>query len=199
MPRSSCLGGGDDQRSIRVALLADIRAAFAAKGADRLSSDELAAHLASLDDHPWPEYRAGKPISKTQVARLLKPLGVSSGTIRLPDGSTPKGYYLTAFWDPFARYLPTENATTPQPEDSCGSPPNFKTPHRSGCGASEASETASISVACGVVAFRKALFDDDKFKERAAILEYDGGYARAEAERRALAELTGRRDKSWLQ
>ena len=189
---------GDDQSSIRVALLADIRAAFMAKRVDRLSSDELTAYLGSLDDRPWPEYRGGKPISKTQVARPLKPLGVSSGTIRLPDGSTPKGYYLTAFRDPFARYLPAENATTPQPKDSCGTAPDFKPPHGNGWGVSESPGTGSISAACGVVSDRKALADDDELRERAAILEYDGGYSRAEAERRALAELRGRRDKSWL-
>jgi hypothetical protein len=49
------------------------------------------------------------------------------------------------------------------------------------------------------VADREAPPDDEEFQERAAILEYDGGYPRAEVERRALAELTARRDKSWLQ
>ena len=190
---------GDDQRSIRVALLADIRAAFATKAVDRLSSDELASYLGSLDDRPWPDYRGGKPIGKTQIARLLKPLGVSSGTIRLPDGSTPKGYYLTAFLDAFARYLPAESATTPQPHDFRGSTPDFKTPHGSGCGVSELSETPSISAACGAVADRAAPPADDAFQERAGIIEHLGGYPRAEAERRAGAELTDRRDKSWLQ
>jgi Protein of unknown function (DUF3631) len=190
---------GDDQSSVRVALLADVRTAFAAKAVDRLSSDELAAYLGNLDDRPWPDYRAGKPISKTQVARLLKPLGISSGTIRLPDRTTPKGYYLTAFRDAFARYLPAENATTPQPEDFRGSAPEFKTAHGDGCDVSGSPERASASAACGVVADRAAPPDDNEFQERAGIIEYDGGYPRAEAERRALAELTGRRDKSWLQ
>ena len=40
--------------------------------------------------------------------------------------------------------------------------------------------------------------DDDEFGERAGIIEFDGGYSRAEAEQRAHAELTGRRDKSCL-
>lgn len=31
--------------------------------------------------------------------------------------------------------------------------------------------------------------DDDEFQERAAILEFDGGYSRSEAERRAQMEL----------
>jgi hypothetical protein len=37
---------------------------------------------------------------------------------------------------------------------------------------------------------------DDAFEERTAILQYNGGYTRAEAERVARAELTGRREKS---
>jgi Protein of unknown function (DUF3631) len=192
-------GDGDDQSSIRVPLLADIRAAFAAKGVDRLSSDELASYLSGLDDRPWPEYRAGKPISKAQVAHLLKPLKVSSGTIRLPDGSTPKGYYLAAFRDPFARYLPAENATTPQPQHFRSFGANFKTLHGKGCGVSEAPETPSVSAACGVVAVCEPGADDGEFEECAAILEYDGGHPRAEAERRARAELAGRREKNWLQ
>jgi hypothetical protein len=173
-------GDGDDQGSVRVALLTDIRGAFAAKGVDRLSSDELATHLGTLDDRPWPEYRSGRPITKAQIARLLKPLRVSSGSIRLPDGSTPKGYYLAAFRDAFARYLHAENATTPQPQDFCGSAPDFKTPQGNGCGVSELAETPSSPAACGAVADREPHPDDDEFQERAAIREYDGGYPRSE-------------------
>jgi putative DNA primase/helicase len=97
--------------SARVQLLSDIRAAFATtKGVDRLSSEALVDYLVSLEDRPWPEWgKAKKPISKTQVARLLKPLAISPGTIRLSDGSTPKGYYKDAFADAFARYLPSED------------------------------------------------------------------------------------------
>ena len=190
---------GDDHGSIRVALLADIRAAFAAKGVDRLSSDELATYLNNLDNRPWPEYRAGKRISKAQVAHLLKPLGISSGTIRLPDGTTPKGYYLTAFRDAFARYLPAENATTPQLQDFRGSAPDFRAPHGNGCGVSRLPERASVSAACGIVADREAQPDDGEFEERAGIIEEGAGCSRAEAERRSRAELAGRRDKSFLQ
>jgi hypothetical protein len=81
---------GDDQGSMRVALLADIRAAFAAKAVDRMTSEDLVAYLVGLDDRPWPAYRGGKPITEVQIARLLKPLPVSSGTIRLDDGRTAK-------------------------------------------------------------------------------------------------------------
>ena len=53
-----------------------------------------------------------------RMAALLKPFAISGGTIRLPDGSTPKGYKLADFADAFSRYLPDlpsaeNNATTP--------------------------------------------------------------------------------------
>jgi putative DNA primase/helicase len=97
--------------SARIQLLADIRAGFAAKNTDRLSSETLVEHLVSLEDRPWPEWgKARKPISKVQIARMLKPLSISPGTIRLADGSTPKGYHKTAFEDAFARYLSSGDA-----------------------------------------------------------------------------------------
>ena len=189
---------GDDQGSIRVALLADIRAAFAAKAIDRLSSEELLSYLVSLEDRPWPEYHAGKTITKTQVARLLARFHISPGTIRLADGRTAKGYYRRVCDDAFLRYLQPETVTPSQPKDFRLAP-DFQASQGIGCDVSDLAAPPSISVACGGVTARDAgPDDDDELAERAAILEYDGGYSRAEAERRARAELTGRREKSWL-
>jgi putative DNA primase/helicase len=79
-------GQGDDEASVRVALLADIRDAFAAKAVDRMSSEDLVGHLVSLEDRGWPEFRGGKQLTKAQLARLLKPFQVSPATVRLADG-----------------------------------------------------------------------------------------------------------------
>jgi len=98
--------GADDESSVRVALLADVRDAFAGRNADRLASEDLVAHLVELDERPWPEFKAGRAITKTQIARLLKPFGIKSGTIRFENGRTAKGYYRALFEDAFARYLP---------------------------------------------------------------------------------------------
>jgi putative DNA primase/helicase len=104
-----------DQDSIGTLLLGDIRAAFEAKGIDRISSDDLAAYLVGLDDRPWPEFSKGKPLTKAGLARLLSRFKiVAPGTIRLPAGGTLKGYYLSGFDDAFARYLPTKNVTPSQ-------------------------------------------------------------------------------------
>jgi hypothetical protein len=71
--------------------------------------------LHEMKDRPCAEYgRQAKPISKNQIARLLKPYGIRPGTKR--DGNeTFKGYERSQFDDVFARYLPTENVTPPQP------------------------------------------------------------------------------------
>jgi predicted outer membrane repeat protein len=176
--------GADDGETARTMLLSDIRAAFIAKGVDRIASEDLVACLASLDDRPWPEYRAGKPITKVQLARLLKPLKISSGTIRLDDGKTPKGYYRRAFEDAFVRYLPAErNATTPQGKDSATFSQNQSATSGGGV-AFPNPQNPSVSAACGVVVVREPQTgNDEDYEERAAILEYEAGMSRADAER----------------
>jgi hypothetical protein len=106
---ASMVGREPDETSVRVRLLFDIRACFAAQKADRLSSEAIVEYLVGLEDRPWPEWgKTRKPISKVQLARLLRPLRISPGTIREEDGPTPKGYKKTAFKDAFDRYLPPE-------------------------------------------------------------------------------------------
>jgi putative DNA primase/helicase len=114
------------EQSIGIQLLADTKAAFKAKKSDRFSSEDLTAHLNSLDDRPWSEFNNGKPLSKARLARLLSRFNIAPGSIRLPDGHTPKGYYLSAFEDAFATYLPPESATPPQPNSGghCGASEN---------------------------------------------------------------------------
>jgi Protein of unknown function (DUF3631) len=180
--------GGNEDESRRPLALADIRVAFEVKQTDRLASEDLVEFMASLEDRPWAEYRRDKPISKAQLARLLKPLKISSGSVRLPDGRTPKGYHRSQFEDAFARYLPSQNATTPQPAENLASQPDSKTPQVNGCGVLEFPGSASNPAACGGVAFSEPLFwanDALEREERAAILEYDAGLPRDEAERAA--------------
>jgi putative DNA primase/helicase len=53
-----------DTASVRTLLLTDIRAAFAASGADRLSSEAVVSHLVELEHRPWPEWgKTRKPIT----------------------------------------------------------------------------------------------------------------------------------------
>jgi len=90
--------------SIGAKVLADIKAIFAERGKDRIASAELAAALGAMEERPWPEWKGGKPITQSGLAKLLKPFGIITTNIRLGD-ATPKGYQLAHFQDAFERYL----------------------------------------------------------------------------------------------
>ena len=105
-------GGGSDDLTWAVLLLSDIRKVFAAKGADRLTSAELAEALNGLEESPWGEIQ-GRALDARSLARRLKHFGVKPRTIRFAGG-TAKGYQLDDhLLDVFARYL-----ADPEEDDS---------------------------------------------------------------------------------
>jgi len=112
------------EQSVKTQLLEDIRSIFSGETAllDRISSQDLVDKLTAMDGRPWAEWKSGRPLTQNTLARLLGPFEIISGTIRLPDGRTPKGYYRSAFDDAFSRYLPPQTATPPQPNNHghCG-------------------------------------------------------------------------------
>ena len=96
---------------MRTLLLADIRGVFGEKKADRLKSEVLTAALNAMTDRPWPTFDRGRWMTPAGIARLLKPFGISSETIRFGE-DTAKGYRVSAFEDAFVRYLPSEGVTS---------------------------------------------------------------------------------------
>jgi putative DNA primase/helicase len=107
--------GVSDTESIRTLLLGDLADALERSGG-RMTSSSLVRQLASMEERPWPEWSRGQPITPRQVARLLRPLGIVPRSIRLEDGSTPKGYVGDdqVLVDALSRYLPSRSATAPQ-------------------------------------------------------------------------------------
>jgi len=155
--------GEDDSLSVR--LLRDIRAVFEASGVDRLASKTLCERLAAIEDAPWAEIHRGKPITQNQLARRLEPFQIAPRTIRLPDGSTPKGYLLDSFRGVFAAYFPDSkrhNATTQRREgESC----DFQTATEGACGVPENGTNPNGERRCGGVADRNprtATADSDR-------------------------------------
>ena len=92
-----------DEESIGTQLLADIEGIFSDRDVDRLASTDLCRTLAKMEDRPWPEWRYTKPMTTTQLARLLAPYVIRPKTILLTNESTSKGYLLADFGDAFAR------------------------------------------------------------------------------------------------
>lgn len=111
--------GRENAESVGVKLLAAIRRAFAETGANRLSTEQLLESLMRCEDGPWVEWwerdinSGNRRGPASRLARILQPYGIKSGSIRLPDGSTPKGYKADAFTEAWARYAPPGGETAP--------------------------------------------------------------------------------------
>jgi Protein of unknown function (DUF3631) len=132
--RAACVelyGGREiDDESSGVRLLADVRDVFEDRDTDRLATAGLLDGLHRVDEAPWGDWY-GKPLSARSLAKMLRPYGVHSRTVRLDDGTTPKGYLREQFDEPWGRYTPStpppkrHNATT---RSQSGIEPDFKTP-----------------------------------------------------------------------
>lgn len=100
----------DDDMSLGVMLLADVREIFKDEGIDNLRTTEILRRLIAMEDRPWPEYKNGKEITPPQLAKLLARYSIAPQNLRLPDGRVAKGYKLSSFQDAFERYLPPSPA-----------------------------------------------------------------------------------------
>jgi len=90
--------------SARIQLLEDLQSLFQEKKATGLASSEIVEYLGEMEDRPWPEWKSGRPITTRQLARLLKPFGVTPGLLWI-DNKGVRGYQIDNFEDVFRRYL----------------------------------------------------------------------------------------------
>jgi len=100
--------------SLGTRLLADVRAVFDDKQADRLPSAALVDALVALEEAPWGEIR-GKGLDTRGLARRLKPFSIAPKVMRMEAG-TPRGYQRADFADAWRRYLPASPVEAQQPQ-----------------------------------------------------------------------------------
>lgn len=112
----------DDQPS-GARILADIRRIFHAGGdPDSIATDNLLLSLNSDPEAPWTEWgRNG--LTPRGLAGMLREFGITSGNVRMGDGTQRKGYMRNKFADAWRRYCPTTHPTNPTPG------PRQSTPH----------------------------------------------------------------------
>jgi hypothetical protein len=92
----SARAGADEDDTARMMLLTDVRAIFAERNTDKLSSAELVAALVAMEGRPWADRKAGRSLSVSGLARLLAPFRIIPGTIRT-SVTTAKAYQLAHF------------------------------------------------------------------------------------------------------
>lgn len=115
----------DDDDELGIRLLADVKKIFRASEIERMSTADLLAALIAEEESPWADWH-GRPLTARGLARFLSPHGIRSSTIRLADGTTPKGYKAESFADAWKRYVSEkrpQSATTPQPASANGLEP----------------------------------------------------------------------------
>jgi hypothetical protein len=111
-------GGADAEAAMSagVLLLNHIRAAFEEARSDRLSTVQLLRRLVEIEEGPWGKWWGAEVARSTDsepptaaavdLAKHLRPFGIKPKVIKMPDGSTPRGYLREGFEEGWSRYLP---------------------------------------------------------------------------------------------
>ncbi|MFD5563829.1 DUF3631 domain-containing protein [Kitasatospora griseola] len=87
-------------------ILADIRRIFHAAGEPgSIATDQLLFTLNGDPEAPWAESGRGG-LSPRGLGAMLREFGISSGNVRMPDGTQRKGYLRHKFLDAWRRYCP---------------------------------------------------------------------------------------------
>src|SRR5262249_55495908 len=94
-----------EEASIRIELLKDMVVIVKERNDGRMHSDDIVNGLVGMENRPWGEwgYRNPKPITKHQIANLLKPLGIQPEQMKI-GGVNRNGYALEALEPALTRY-----------------------------------------------------------------------------------------------
>jgi putative DNA primase/helicase len=160
----------EDNLELGALLLGDIRLIFGDSEQSMFSAD-ICKRLTVMEDRPWPEWRQGKPITVTQLARAVQPFGLRPTTVRIAT-NIAKGYYKKAFKEAWSRYLPSTSTPT-SPEGRGFEPLQRYAPRerpdsaengavtQSGCNGLENTLKPAETVACNGLTAQNAAVSDD--------------------------------------
>jgi Protein of unknown function (DUF3631) len=102
--------GDDEDPSLGLLLLADIRTVFDERQAERIATMDLVTYLGAFDESPWGEWwldaKTGEPLRSAphRLAQLLRPYRIRSTTAR--GERRAKGYKRESFVEAWERFLP---------------------------------------------------------------------------------------------
>lgn len=105
----------NQQSSLAIMALTDIREIFNSQGTDKIHSGKLLSEMRKLIGRPWNEDERGRELSPNRLAMILKPFGIFTENIRMKDEKGEekviKGFRRKAFeltWEQYLRPLSTE-------------------------------------------------------------------------------------------
>lgn len=97
----------EDDEPSGVMMLHDIAELFATRSGrpDRIATSELVTDLIMMEDRPWAEWRHGKPLTASTIAKHMKPFGIRP-TVKKLHGSSTRVYLRSEVDAAAARYVP---------------------------------------------------------------------------------------------
>jgi putative DNA primase/helicase len=98
------LSGSASEEVAGIMLLEDLRAIWEKQQTHALHSQDIVKALVAMEGRPWAEWRHDKPLTKTQLAALLEPFGITPKQV-WATGRNLQGYEREAFTDTFKHYL----------------------------------------------------------------------------------------------
>jgi Protein of unknown function (DUF3631) len=153
----------DDNSTKGVELLSHCQQAFGED--DRLATVVLLERLRDREESPWKDIR-GKPVDDRGLASKLRRYGIKPKPIRIGE-RTPRGYAVEDFHDAWGRYL------RPSSDERNKRNRRYKFDNNN----NYVADVADVAATGGE--------GNDAFEERAAILQFDAGLSREEAEAQA--------------
>ncbi len=99
--------------SLGVRLLADLRTVFGER--DSMHTSAILTALCELEEAPWNELVAGKPLNSRGLSKRLVGYGIRSKPVRI-EGAVERGYTREDLADAWARYLPSPQNDPEEPD-----------------------------------------------------------------------------------
>jgi putative DNA primase/helicase len=108
-----------DAQTLGVIMIGDMISIMEKRGADGLHSDDIIPDLHAMEDRPWNEWgmKIKKPISKHQLASLLKPFEIAPGQVWVGSKNL-RGYKLDDLKAANARYGAKPSDTPAEAEEA---------------------------------------------------------------------------------
>ncbi len=112
----SSMADQEVEADVAEVLLKDLARIFRLTEAERIETKVILRKLAAREASPWPTFSQGQPITREQLARLLRPFGVkpSKWAGKGHPRKFHRGYTLTDLRDAFVRYASWNPPHPPQ-------------------------------------------------------------------------------------
>jgi hypothetical protein len=176
-------GGAEKTMTTGVQLLSDMYDVWDEE--NKWPTETILRRLHNLPESPWADIR-GKALDSRGLATRLRKYGIKPKVLRLHDG-TQRGYDAADLQDAWKRYVLPSREEAKQAKQAKHGPESVTEKVSENC--EKLPPVSDVTDVTHFPGMQADVTDKADFEERAAILEYDAGLTREQAETQAQIEL----------